>query len=88
MFKALDDPQRRSILRALRRGEAASGALAERLGISPATVSHHLALLKQAGLVRVRRDGRHRRYTLNVSVLEESLLVLVDLLKPREEPKP
>lgn len=43
-------------------GERDVGALAEELGQSVATVSHHLGKLKAAGWVRVRRQGRHRVY--------------------------
>ncbi len=85
VFKALADEQRRRLLRLLRDGEQPAGELARRLGLTPATVSHHLAQLKAADLVRVRRDGQQRIYTLNTSVVEEVLLLMSDLFRAREE---
>lgn len=79
VFKALADEQRRRILRLLRGGEQAAGAIAEALDLRPATVSHHLAQLKGADLVRVRRDGQQRIYALNTSVVEEVLLLISNL---------
>jgi DNA-binding transcriptional ArsR family regulator len=79
VFKALADEQRRRILQLLRSGEQPAGALAEALDLRPATVSHHLAQLKGADLVRVRREGQQRIYTLNTSVVEEVLLLISNL---------
>ena len=55
-FKALSDPTRRAVLELLRNG---------------ATVSHHLAVLKEAGLVSDDRQGKYIYYELNLSVLDE-----------------
>jgi DNA-binding transcriptional ArsR family regulator len=79
VFKALADEQRRRILQLLRGGEQPAGALAEALSLRPATVSHHLAQLKGADLVRVRREGQQRIYALNTSVVEEVLLLISNL---------
>lgn len=79
VFKALADEQRRKLLRLLRGGEQPAGALADALGLKPATVSHHLALLRSAGLVRVRRDGQQRIYALNTSAVEDVLLLISNL---------
>jgi DNA-binding transcriptional ArsR family regulator len=79
VFKALADEQRRRILQLLRGGEQPAGALAEALDLRPATVSHHLAQLKGADLVRVRREGQQRIYALNTSVVEEVLLLISNL---------
>ena len=84
IFKALADGQRRRILQLLRRGELPAGQLAEALDLTPATISHHLATLKKADLVRVRREGQQRIYALNVSVVEDALLLLTKLVKPAE----
>jgi DNA-binding transcriptional ArsR family regulator len=62
LFKALGDPSRLAIFEQLCRGEAAVGALTARFEISQPAVSQHLAALKQAGLVTVRRDGRLMLY--------------------------
>ncbi len=82
IFKALADAQRRRILKLLRHGERPAGDIAAGMGLTPATVSHHLAQLKTAGLVRVRREGQQRIYALNVSVFEEAVMLLNELFKP------
>lgn len=87
LFRALADTQRRRILRLLRGGERAAGELADALGLAPATLSHHLSLLRNAGLVRVRRDGRQRIYALNTSVMEDAMVWMTDLLTPPREEK-
>ena len=58
IFKALADPSRRAIFVSLTRGEAAVKDLSERFPISQPAISQHLATLKDAGLVKGRRDGR------------------------------
>lgn len=85
LFKALADGQRRRILTMLRKSEMPAGEIAERLGLTPATISHHLATLRNAGLVRTRAEGQHRIYTINVSVVEEALMLLARVLKPAKE---
>jgi len=85
VFKALADEQRRRLLRMLRNGELPAGEMARRLGLTPATVSHHLAQLRGAELVRMRREGQQRIYALNTSVVEEVLLLMADLFRTEEE---
>jgi DNA-binding transcriptional ArsR family regulator len=59
LFKALADPTRRAILERLTRdGEQTVRALTDRAGVSQPAVSKHLGVLKLAGLVRDRREGR------------------------------
>ena len=58
IFQALADPSRRAILESLTRGEAAVKDLTARFDISQPAVSQHLGTLKDAGLVRGRREGR------------------------------
>ena len=86
VFKALADEQRRRLLRVLRGGELPAGEIARHLDLSPATVSHHLAQLRAAELVRMRKDGQQRIYALNTSVLEEVMLMMSDLFKTGKEP--
>lgn len=64
-FVMLADPGRRRILDALRGGERAAGDLAAMLPISQPGVSKQLRLLREAGLVRVRRDAQRRFYRLD-----------------------
>jgi DNA-binding transcriptional ArsR family regulator len=66
IFKSLADPTRRAIFEHLcRKGEQNVRALTEYAGVSQPAVSKHLTVLKQAGLVRDRRDGRETHYNAN-----------------------
>ena len=70
LFKTLADPTRRAIFERLcREGEQTVGALTARAKISQPAVSKHLALLKQAGLVRDRHEGRQTPYRAHISAL-------------------
>jgi DNA-binding transcriptional ArsR family regulator len=70
-FKALADPTRRRILELLRSGPKTSGEIAETFASSWPTVSRHLAVLRDAGLILAERDGQHIRYELDTSVLQD-----------------
>jgi DNA-binding transcriptional ArsR family regulator len=64
LFKTLADPTRRAIFEGLMRdGEQTVRALTDRAGVSQPAVSKHLGVLKHAGLVRDRRDGRQTHYS-------------------------
>jgi DNA-binding transcriptional ArsR family regulator len=64
VFKSLADPTRRAILeRLIREGELTVGVLTDESGVSQPMVSKHLGVLKSAGLVRDRRDGRETHYS-------------------------
>ncbi|WP_223741971.1 metalloregulator ArsR/SmtB family transcription factor [Corallococcus interemptor] len=65
LFQALADPNRRAILASLARGEAAVKDLTARFDISQPAVSQHLAALKDAGLVKGRREGRCTYYRVD-----------------------
>lgn len=73
IFDVLADGTRREILRQLleSRGELAVGDLVNELGIAQPTVSKHLKVLREHGLVAVREEGQHRYYHLDASPLEE-----------------
>ena len=79
-FKALSDPTRREILKLLSRGERTAGELADRFDMAKPSMSHHFAVLKQAGLVHCRREGREIHYSLNTTVLQDVLTRLWDYL--------
>lgn len=70
-FDALSEPMRRRILELLRDGDRGVGELVERLGLSQPGVSKHLRVLREAGLVSVRPDGRRRWYGLRPEPLAE-----------------
>ena len=67
IFQALADPSRRAIFESLTRGEAAVKELTARFDISQPAISQHLAMLKGAGLVNARRDGRRVYYRVQPS---------------------
>ncbi|MCW5876274.1 MAG: winged helix-turn-helix transcriptional regulator [Anaerolineales bacterium] len=69
-FAALADPTRRQIFEIIARGEASSGEIAEQFAFKAPTISQHLKVLRQAGLVQVRADGQRRLYTLDAKGLD------------------
>ena len=70
IFRTLADPTRRSLFERLcRGGEQTVGALTSHAGVSQPAVSKHLAVLKQAGLVRDRHEGRQTHYRAELSAL-------------------
>ena len=70
LFKALADPTRRAIFERLcREGEQTVGALTSRAKISQPAVSKHLGILRQAGLVRDRHEGRQTHYSAQLGAL-------------------
>src|SRR6202035_1583269 len=70
LFRTLADPTRRAIFEPLcRGGEPTAGALTARAGVSQPAVSKHLGVLKQAGLVRDRHEGRRTHYSAQLGAL-------------------
>lgn len=65
VFAALAAPQRQQILQLVRDEPLSVGAIAESCGASQQAVSHHLQVLRDAGLVDMKRDGRRRLYVVN-----------------------
>src|SRR3954451_16157712 len=68
---AIADPTRRELLALLAGGELAAGELAERFPVSRPAISRHLRVLREAGLVTVRTEGRRRLFALNPRPLAE-----------------
>src|SRR5262245_35689518 len=70
LFKTLADPTRRALFERLcREGDQTVGALTARAGVSQPAVSKHLAVLKRAGLVRDRHEGRETHYSAQLRAL-------------------
>ncbi|TIP23799.1 MAG: winged helix-turn-helix transcriptional regulator [Mesorhizobium sp.] len=70
LFKTLADPTRRAIFERLcRDGDQTVAALTARAGVSQPAVSKHLGVLKQAGLVRDRHEGRNTHYSAELGAL-------------------
>ncbi|HYO47221.1 MAG TPA: autorepressor SdpR family transcription factor [Gemmatimonadota bacterium] len=72
-IRALADPTRREILRMLRERDLAAGEIAARFAMTAPTVSHHLSVLKDAGLVQTERNGRSVVYSIDTTVVQEFL---------------
>ena len=78
-LKALADPIRREILNLLKSGKMTAGEITEQFDVTGASISRHLSVLKEADLIRDKREGKFIIYELNASVLEEIMLWITDL---------
>ena len=72
-FKAVGDPTRREILDILKSGQKTAWEIGEHFEATGATISHHLSVLKQAGLISDEKKGKYIYYELNMSVFQEIL---------------
>jgi DNA-binding transcriptional ArsR family regulator len=70
-FAALADPTRRRIVELLVKGERPAGEIASQFDVTPQAISHHLNVLKEAKLVRVRSDAQRRLYAVDAAGLIE-----------------
>lgn len=70
-FRALADPTRREILRMLGQQDLTAGEIADRFDMTRPSISHHLNILKSAGLIDDEREGQFIRYSLNTTVMEQ-----------------
>lgn len=80
--KAISDPTRREILSMLKNGRMTAGDIGSKFNMSGASVSNHLSILKEAGLVRDEREGKFIYYELKTSVFEDLMTWIMTL---REE---
>lgn len=78
-FKALSDPTRREILNLLRGGPRSAGEIVEQFEMTGASISHHLSVLKQAGIIDDEKRGKYIYYYLNSSVLDDVLNWMMSL---------
>ena len=78
-FKALSDPTRREILSLLRNGAMTAGEIGAKFKITGASISHHLAVLRDSGLITADKRGKFIYYELNMTVLDELLGWAADL---------
>ena len=70
-FKALADPTRRRILELLAQGDLTAGEIAVHFDMTKPSVSHHLNILKSAGLITDERRGQNIVYSVNLTVFQE-----------------
>lgn len=78
-FKALSDPTRREILNLLKYRSMYAGEIVEAFDMTGATISHHLSVLKQAGLIDEEKQGKYIQYSLNTSVVDDMIQWMMDL---------
>lgn len=78
-FKALADPTRRRILELLTQGDLTAGEIAAQFAMTKPSVSHHLNILKTAGLVSDQRSGQNIVYSVNLTVFQELLKWFYDV---------
>ena len=78
-LQALADPIRRELLNLLKNGPLSAGEIVDHFSVTGASISRHLSVLKEADLIRDRREGKFIYYELNASVLEEIMLWITDL---------
>lgn len=83
VFKALADPTRREILHRLRSGPLPSGEIAASFPSAWATISRHLAVLRDAELVTTQRNGSSIVYELDTTVFQNALENLLNWVQPR-----
>lgn len=81
LFKALADPSRRRIIELLKKKDMSVTDLLAHFRFTQASLSHHLDILKRAGIVVTERKGQYIVYSLNTSVFEELTSILLSFLK-------
>ena len=84
-FQALSHPCRREIIRLLKWKNLTAGQIAGHFDIAQPTVSRHLEVLRNAGIVTSQRRGNQIIYSLNLSMVQEMLMEVMELLGRREE---
>lgn len=80
LFKAFSDERRLEILRLLMSGERCACKLLEEINISQATLSHHMKILCDAGVVHSRKDGKWIHYSINKDGVELAKRILHELI--------
>ncbi len=79
-FKALGDERRRKILTILGNGSATAGEIANKFKISQPTISNHLKILREAGLIKEKKVAQNRIYSLNHDRLKKVINTLSDIV--------
>ena len=86
-IRALADPIRREILNLLKRQRMSAGDITAHFDVTGASISRHLSVLKDADLIRDKREGKYIYYEINTSVLEEIMLWIGELRGEENEDK-
>lgn len=82
-FKALNDKTRREILELLRKKDLTAGEIAEQFDMSFPSISHHLELLKRAGLIESEKQGQFIMYSLNTTVIDDIMKWIMQFNKKK-----
>jgi len=85
LFKALNDATRREILEILKEKDLTAGEIADHFDISKPSISHHLDILKQAGLLVAVKEGQFIFYSLNTTVMDEMLKWILQFKKTKSK---
>jgi ArsR family transcriptional regulator len=85
LFKALNDPTRREILELLGKGDLSAGDIADQFAMSKPSISHHLDLLRQAGLVESVKRGQFIYYSINTTVFDELVKWMLKFRKSKKK---
>jgi ArsR family transcriptional regulator, arsenate/arsenite/antimonite-responsive transcriptional repressor len=86
-FKALNDATRREILELLKKSDLTAGEIVERFDMTGPSISHHLEILKRAGLIEGRKEGQFIIYSINMTVVDDILSWVTTLSKPSKKSK-
>lgn len=81
IFKALNDPARREILKMLRKHDMTAGDIAAKFDMTAPSISHHLDKLKRAGLVTTVKKGQYVHYSINTTIVDDLLQYILTLKK-------
>ena len=81
IFKALNDPVRREILKMLRKKDMNAGDIAAKFEMTAPSISHHLDKLKRADLVTVVKKGQFVIYSINTTIVDDLISYLITLKK-------
>jgi ArsR family transcriptional regulator len=83
-LRALADPTRRKILQMLGKGNLSAGEIGAAFDMKAPSVSHHLTVLKNAGLVLAERQGQNIIYSLNTTVMQEFMQEMMQIFRVGE----
>jgi ArsR family transcriptional regulator len=81
IFKAMNDPARREILKLLRKRDMTAGDIAAKFDMTAPSISHHLDKLKRASLVTTEKQGQFVTYSINTSIVDDLLAYILTLKK-------
>lgn len=79
VFKAMNDPVRRQILKMLRKKDMTAGDIAAKFEMTAPSISHHLEKLKRAGLVTTVKQGQFVLYSINTTIIDDLLEYIMTL---------